>query len=121
MNTEINESKILTKHMTCKCKCKFDGKRCNSNQKQNNDKCRCQCEKHHTCEKIWNPATCNSKNGKYLSSFIGDSVIVRHEIIEETKTIPTHFNEKSSLLNTKFTYFNCILLITIALLIAVSN
>ena len=41
MNTEINESKILTKHMTCKCKCKFDGKRCNSNQKQNNDKCRC--------------------------------------------------------------------------------
>ena len=27
-----NESKILTKHISCKCKCKFDGKKCNSGQ-----------------------------------------------------------------------------------------
>ena len=39
MITEINESKILTKHISCKCKCKFDKRKCNSNQKWNNDKC----------------------------------------------------------------------------------
>ena len=25
MTTGINESKTLTKHISCKCKCKFDG------------------------------------------------------------------------------------------------
>ena len=25
----INESKTLTKHISCKCKCKFDGGQCN--------------------------------------------------------------------------------------------
>ena len=25
-----NESKTLTKHMSCECKCKFDGRKCNS-------------------------------------------------------------------------------------------
>ena len=32
MITGINESKILTKHISCECKCKFDGTKCNSNQ-----------------------------------------------------------------------------------------
>ena len=32
MITGINESKTLTKHISCKCKCKFDGTKCNSNQ-----------------------------------------------------------------------------------------
>ena len=31
--TGINESKILTKHISFECKCKFDGRKCNSNQK----------------------------------------------------------------------------------------
>ena len=37
-----------------------------------------------------NPATCSSKNGNYLASFIDDSVIARDEIIDakESKTIP---------------------------------
>ena len=35
----INESKILTKHISCECKCKFDARKCNSNKKPNNDKC----------------------------------------------------------------------------------
>ena len=35
----INESKTLTKHISCECKCKFDGKKCNSDQWWNNDKC----------------------------------------------------------------------------------
>ena len=33
MITEINETKTLTKHISCKCKCKFDGRKINSNQK----------------------------------------------------------------------------------------
>ena len=32
MITGINESKALTKHMSCECKWKFDGKKCNSDQ-----------------------------------------------------------------------------------------
>ena len=28
----INESKTLTKHISCKFKCKFDGRKCNSDQ-----------------------------------------------------------------------------------------
>ena len=30
--TGINESKTLTKYISCECKCKFDGTKCNSNQ-----------------------------------------------------------------------------------------
>ena len=30
MITAINESKTLTKHISCECKCKFDGRNCNS-------------------------------------------------------------------------------------------
>ena len=65
MVTGINESKTLTKHISCKCKCKFDGRKCNSNQKWNDDKCQCECKKHNICEKyyIWNPDTCGCKNG----------------------------------------------------------
>ena len=32
MITGLNESKTLTKHMSCDCKCKFDGRKFNSNQ-----------------------------------------------------------------------------------------
>ena len=39
MLTGINESKILTKPISCKCKCKFNGRKCNSNQNFNSDKC----------------------------------------------------------------------------------
>ena len=35
----INESKTLTKHISCECKCKLDGTKCNSNQWWDNDKC----------------------------------------------------------------------------------
>ena len=31
MITRINESKILTRHISCKCKCKLDGRKYNSN------------------------------------------------------------------------------------------
>ena len=62
------------------------------------------CKKHHLCEKdyIWNPTTCSCENGKYLASINDNSVGTCDEIIdeeakwndEETKTIPTNFNEK---------------------------
>ena len=41
----INESKTLTKHISCECKCKFDGEKFNSGQWWNNDKCWCGCQK----------------------------------------------------------------------------
>ena len=39
MVTGINESKTLTKHISCECKCKFDETKCESNQWWNNNKC----------------------------------------------------------------------------------
>ena len=64
----INESKTLTKHISCKYECKFDGRKCNSNQKRNNDKCRCECKnpkEHGAFEKdhIWNAATYGCRIG----------------------------------------------------------
>ena len=102
MITEINESKTLAKHISCKCKCKFDGSKFNSNQKWNNDKCRCECKKHNICEKdyIWNPASCSCKNGRYLANIMDDSVIMCDEIVElydeEAKTVSTNLNEKKT-------------------------
>ena len=65
------------------------------------------------------------KNGKYLASIIDDSVITCDEIIEsfneEIKTIPTNFNEKKAICKTQnFFLLVAFLLITIALLLAVS-
>ena len=53
--TGINESKIFTKHISCKCECKFDGSKFNSIQKWNDDKCRSKYKnpkEHHLCQKI---------------------------------------------------------------------
>ena len=36
MITGINESKTLTKYVSCECKCKFDEAKCKSNQWWNN-------------------------------------------------------------------------------------
>ena len=54
MITEINKSKTLTKHISCKCECKFNYKKYNLNQNWNNDKCRRECKnpkEHCVCEK----------------------------------------------------------------------
>ena len=114
MITGINESKTLTKHISCECKCKFDGRNCNSDQWWNNDKCRCECKKLHVCEKdyVWNPAICNYENGKYLKSIMDDSAIMCDEIIELYDE-ETNFGEKSSLQNAKFLYFTCIFIIAL--------
>ena len=95
--TRINESKTLTKQILCECKYKFDGRKCNLDHWWNNDKCWCECKKRHVCESdyVWNLATCNCKNGKYLASIVDDLVITCDEIIEsynvEIKTNLTKF------------------------------
>ena len=120
MIRSINGSKALAKHVSCERKCKLDGTKCNSNQWWNKDKCRRECKKH-ICQKeyVWNLSTCNCENGKYLASIMDDSVIMCDEIIE--KTVPTNFNEKKANYKTQnFYILLAFLLITIALLVAVS-
>ena len=51
MITGINDSKTLTKHISCECKCRFDGRKCSSDQRRSNDKCQYECKKRHACEK----------------------------------------------------------------------
>ena len=105
MITEINESKILTKHISCQCKYRFDERKYNLDQLWNNDNCRCECKIRHACEKdyVQNPSTCNCENGKYLASIIDDSPIICDEVIDadacnEAKLYGVkNYNEKSSL------------------------
>ena len=58
----------------------------------NNDNCQCELKKIHVCKKdyVWNPATCNCENGKYLASIMDK--IICDEIINPKKT---NFNEKN--------------------------
>ena len=72
-----------------------------------------------------NPATCSCQNGKYLASIIDDSAITCDENIEpydeETKPIPTNFNEKKATCKIQnFYILLSFLLITITLMIAVN-
>ena len=78
MITGIIEPEPSRKHIFCKCKCKFDGRNCNSDKCWNSDKYRCECKKWLVCEKnyVWNPATCNCENGKYLAGIMDDSKII---------------------------------------------
>ena len=120
MITGINESKTLTKHISCECKCKFDKTKYNLNQWWNNNKCGCECKKHPLCEKdyVWNTTVCICENGKYLASIMDDSVITCDEIIDVEET---NFNEITITCKRKCFYILlAFLLITIALLIAVS-
>ena len=130
MTTRINESKTLKNHISCECKCKFERKKSNPDQLWNNDKCRCKCKKHHISQKdyVWNPATCNSGNEKHLASIIDDSPTICDEAIEsydeELKTIlkTKIFNQKKVTCKIQnFCILLAFLLITIALLIAVST
>ena len=59
MIAAINESKIITKHVSCKCECKFRSRKCNLSQKLQNSKTTSMCEKYY----IWITATCICKNG----------------------------------------------------------
>ena len=63
---------------------------------------------------------CCCKDGKCLASFIDDSVITCDEIIEETKTIKQILIKKVDCQSQNFYFLLAFLLITNALLIAVS-
>ena len=94
MITGINESRTLTKHISCKCECKFGSRKCNLNKKWNNDKCPCECEslkEHRVCEKgyFWNLAACSCKYCKYVGSINDDSVVICNEVIDRTKSSST--------------------------------
>ena len=85
MITGINESKTLTKYISCECKCRFDGRKCNLDQWWNNNKYRCECKKGNVCEKkdfVWNPRSCNCENGKYLACIMDNSAIICVEVID---------------------------------------
>ena len=74
------------------------------------------------CEKdyVWNPATCNCENGKYLGSIMNYSAVILDEVIDSYEE-KTNFNEKKPTLKTQNFYILLVfLLITIALLIAFS-
>ena len=81
-------------------------------------------EKNHICKKdiilyyIWNPATINCKNGKYLASISGNSVITRDETIfaVEKSTVSKYIIYETKTLHISLVF----LLITTALLIAFS-
>ena len=59
-------------------------------------------------ENIWNPATGNCENGKYVGSIVDNSVITCDEVIVQTKTVPTRHvmkNNISTNFNILFIYF----------------
>ena len=69
---------------------------------------------------LWNPATCSCENGKYLASIMDNSVIMCDEVIESYDE-ETNLNEKKATCKRKnFYILLAFLLITVALLIAVS-
>ena len=60
-------------------------------------------KKHCMCKEdyIWNPATCSCQN----ESIIDKSVTMCDKTMEETKTVPTYFNEKKKPVKQKVSIF----------------
>ena len=94
MIKEINELETLKKYTyIMRMQMLIWGRNSDSDQCWNNGKCRCECKKRHVFEKdyVWNSATFDCKNGKYLASIMDDSAIICGETIEET--VPTNLND----------------------------
>ena len=109
MITGINESKTLTKHISCECKCKFDREKVEYQQMS-------MWVYKNSC--FWERLC--SENGKYLASIMDDSFMIYDEVIEsydeEIKSIPTNFNEKNITYKTQSFYILlAFLLITITI------
>ena len=74
----VNETRNVLWHESCKCVCKLNSSVCNNKQIWNDDTCRCDCNEDFTgvvdCDKgyTWNPSTCECqcdmwcKPGQYL-------------------------------------------------------
>ena len=62
--SQINETREIIWHETCKCVCRLTLAICNNRQIRNEDKCRCKCKEDlvnkMVCDKgyIWNPSNC---------------------------------------------------------------
>ena len=133
MITEINVSKKLTKHVSCKFKFNIDVGKCKIKSGIIPvwvEKCkRTSCvQKDYT----WNPSTSRWNHSKHLSSITDNLVITCDEIIEpkksvqakstSNKTVSTNFNKKVKKRKKRNCWFLLgFLLITIALLVAVST
>ena len=78
-----NETKTMTKHISCDCKSNFNSTTCNSNENWNNETCQFECKSYCKCKKdySWNPNTCSCENSRYLKSNTDSSVIACDEII----------------------------------------
>ena len=115
MITGITESRTLKKHASCKYECKFDDRKSNLNQNWNNDKSPCKHSKKHQCRKGYfpNPAKCGCKNGKSTST---KTVPTKVFLMESTSKATTVTKSTSA----RFYISIAFLLITIALLIAIS-
>ena len=77
------------------------------------------------CEKdyVWNPATCNCENGKYLASIMDDSAIICDKVIDADmeSNNKTNFNEKKATCKMQNLHIlHVFFLISTAFLIAVS-
>ena len=122
MTTGIYESKTLTKNISCEYVCRFDGTKCNSNQWWDNDKFGCECKKIMYVKKIifgiLEKYIC--ENGKYLAGIMDDSMIICDEVVKSCDE-KINFNKKKVTWKTQSFYILlAFLLVTIALLIAVS-
>ena len=109
MVTGINESKILTKHLSCECKCNFDATKLISNQKWKSEKCWRECKNPKeldACEKvyIWNPSIWICKNGEYSASTIDDSVLTCDAIVNAEDSVLA--NGSANVMSTVLTYFH---------------
>ena len=105
--TAINETKALTKHISCECNCKFDGKNVSQIKSEIAINVIMSVKSKKKKKKI--------KFGILLHGIVkventlDNSVITCDEVIEsyneEIKTIPTNFNEKIELLKYKVSKF----------------
>ena len=72
---------------------------------------------------VWNPATCNCENGKYLASIMDDSAIICDKVIDADmeSNNETNFNEKKATCKMQNLHIlHVFFLISTAFLIAVS-
>ena len=129
MITGINESKILTKHMSCEFKCKFDNRKSNSNKKRKmlNVYVSTKIQKNimHMKKIILGILLHVAKNGEYLVSSIDDSIITNDKIINDadsvsttiTSTVSTNFHNKKVRCKMDWYVLHAVLLLIILLFI----
>ena len=111
--TTFNESKRLTKHISCDCKCIFDVRKCNWNQRWKLNKCHGECKilmKHCVSKEdyAWSPSTSASecdkhcdideylRNCTFTKSITVDLVITCDEIVETPETVLINSHDKEA-------------------------